>query len=49
MTTSVSYNILNLPSEVKFDDGHIVRYTYDAAGTKLKVEYLLGYIRVMDD
>lgn len=23
MTTSVSYNILNLPSEVKFDDGHI--------------------------
>lgn len=49
MATSVSYNILNLPSEVKFNDGHIVRYTYDAAGTKLKVEYLLGYIRVMDD
>ena len=46
---SITYNILNLPSEMMFNDGHIVRYTYDAAGTKLKVEYLLGYIRVMDD
>ena len=40
-TLAVPNNILNLPSEVKFDDGHITRYTYDASGTKLKAEYLL--------
>lgn len=45
---SISYNILNLPSEVKFDDGHIIRYTYDAAGTKLKAEYQLSNERFMD-
>ena len=45
---SISYNILNLPSEVKFDDGHITRYTYDAAGTKLKAEYLLSNEQFMD-
>lgn len=45
---SISYNILNLPSEVKFDDGHITRYTYDAAGTKLKAEYLLINEQFMD-
>ena len=39
---SISYNILNLPDEVRFYDGHINRYTYDANGTKLKVEYLLS-------
>lgn len=45
---SISYNILNLPSEVKFDDGHITRYTYDAAGTKLKAEYLMSNEQFMD-
>lgn len=45
---SISYNILNLPDEVKFYDGHINRYTYDANGTKLKVEYLLSNERFMD-
>lgn len=45
---SISYNILNLPDEVRFYDGHINRYTYDATGTKLKVEYLLSNERFMD-
>ena len=45
---SISYNILNLPDEVRFYDGHINRYTYDANGTKLKVEYLLSNERFMD-
>ncbi len=44
----ISYNILNLPNEVRFYDGHINRYTYDAHGTKLKVEYLLSNERFMD-
>lgn len=44
----ISYNILNLPSEVVFDDGHIVRYTYDAGGTKHKAEYLLGNERLIN-
>ena len=32
MSTSIAYNVLNLPSEVRFADGHETRYTYDADG-----------------
>ena len=32
----IAYNHLNLPEEVLFLDGNRIRYTYDAAGTKLK-------------
>lgn len=39
---SISYNILNLPTEIKFNDGHTIRYTYDATGAKLQVEYLFN-------
>ena len=46
---SISYNILNLPQSVMFDDGHETRYTYAADGRKLKVEYLLNNIRFVDD
>lgn len=45
---SIAYNILNLPREVRFNDGHIIRYTYDASGRKLKTECLLSNVRLMD-
>ena len=46
---SITYNILNLPQSVIFDDGHETRYTYAADGRKLKVEYLLNNIRFVED
>ena len=36
----VEYNLLNLPSRIEFMDGSSARYTYDATGRKLSVEYL---------
>lgn len=45
---SVSYNVLNLPEEVRFADGHVTRYTWDAAGRKLRVEYLLNSTRFIN-
>ncbi len=44
----IDYNELNLPSEVRFADGHVTRYTYDAAGRKLRVEYLLNSLAALD-
>ncbi len=40
--TSISYNHLNLPRVVAFDNGNEIRYTYDATGTKLKQEVKPG-------
>jgi hypothetical protein len=34
MSTSISYNVLNLPQTVRFADGHETRYTYDAGGAQ---------------
>lgn len=46
--TGISYNVLNLPEEVRFADGHVTRYTWDAAGRKLRVEYLLTNARFIN-
>ncbi|MEM7548391.1 MAG: fibronectin type III domain-containing protein [Bacteroidota bacterium] len=40
--TSIEYNYLNLPEIVTFNDGKAIKYTYDAAGTKLKQEVFEG-------
>ena len=45
---SISYNILNLPCEVVFADGHVTRYTYAADGRKLRVQYLLNNFAIFD-
>ncbi len=45
--TSITYNVLNLPCEVAWADGHNTRYTYDANGRKLKVEYRLNNTQVV--
>src|SRR5690606_29569245 len=34
--TTISYNHLNLPYQVTFGNGSNIKYTYDAAGTRLK-------------
>ena len=40
--TNISYNCLNLPSVVTFNDGSTVTYTYAADGTKLKTVHRTG-------
>ena len=47
--TAIAYNVLNLPSRVEFDDGHIIRYRYAADGRKLRTEYVLSNIMVIDN
>jgi RHS repeat-associated protein len=48
----ILYNHMNLPTQITFSDGKILKYTYDASGTKLKkqfngqttgTEYLSGF------
>lgn len=46
--TGISYNVLNLPEEVRFVDGHVTRYTWAADGRKLRVEYLLNSTRFIN-
>lgn len=36
---SIQYNYLNLPAEIIFSGGNMIKYTYNADGTKLKVRY----------
>jgi len=48
----ITYNVLNLPQTVAFDDGHIIRYRYAADGRKLQTAYVLdnmGFIDPADD
>ena len=47
--TAIAYNVLNLPSRVEFDDGHIIRYRYAADGRKLRTEYVLSNYTVIDN
>ena len=37
--SSISYNLLNLPSMISFGDNSFIKYTYSATGEKLGVEY----------
>ena len=38
----IYYNHLNLPTEIKFENGGRIYYTYDASGTKLKKDVDFG-------
>lgn len=40
--TDIQYNYLNLPSQIKFEDGSVFSYLYDANGTKLRTTHLSG-------
>ena len=37
--TSIEYNSLNLPGQITFSDDTKMKFTYDAAGNKLRAEY----------
>ena len=39
---NIEYNYLNLPCRVDFLDGSKVLYTYDANGTKLRIDYYIN-------
>ena len=44
----IKYNVLNLPEQIDYEDGHIVRYTYAADGRKLRVQYLVSNVSVIE-
>ena len=46
--SSITYNMLNLPQTVLFDDGHETCYTYAADGRKLRVEYRLNNFSIVE-
>lgn len=37
INTNIVYNVLGKPTQITFADGRVINYTYDAAGTKLKM------------
>lgn len=37
--TSITYNLLNLPTRMDFSDGNYILYTYDATGNKVSQDY----------
>ena len=45
---SITYNMLNLPETILFNDGHETRYTYAADGRKLRVEHRLNNFAIID-
>lgn len=45
---SITYNMLDLPQTVLFEDGHETCYTYAADGRKLRVQYLLNNFAIFD-
>ncbi len=46
--SSITYNMLNLPQTLLFDDGHETCYTYAADGRKLRVEYRLNNFSIVE-
>lgn len=45
---TIKYNVLNLPEQIEYMDGHIVQYTYAADGRKLMVKYMVSNISVIE-
>ena len=46
--TRIKYNVLNLPQEITYSDRHIVRYKYAADGRKLRTEYLMSMVPIIN-
>lgn len=44
----IKYNVLNLPERIEYMDGHIVLYTYASDGRKLKTEYQISNVGVLE-
>ncbi|MEI3456521.1 MAG: RHS repeat-associated core domain-containing protein [Bacteroides cellulosilyticus] len=45
----IQYNLLNLPSQVKFSDGSTITYTYGADGVKLRTVHKIGGVATTTD
>lgn len=45
----IQYNLLNLPSQVKFSDGSTITYTYGADGVKLRTVHRIGGVTTTTD
>ena len=45
----IQYNLLNLPSQVKFSDGSTITYTYGADGVKLRTVHKIGGVTTTTD
>ena len=45
---TIKYNVLNLPERIEYMDGHIVLYTYASDGRKLKTEYQISNVGVLE-
>ena len=45
----IQYNLLNLPSLVKFSDGSTITYTYGADGVKLRTVHKIGGVTTTTD
>ncbi|MDE6716310.1 MAG: hypothetical protein K2J74_07515, partial [Muribaculaceae bacterium] len=46
--TQITYNQIGLPHSVKFSDGHLTEYLYDASGRKLQTKYLLNNFKAIE-
>ncbi|MBO7609267.1 MAG: hypothetical protein J6S96_03575 [Muribaculaceae bacterium] len=44
----IIYNVLNLPRKITFNDGNIIQHTYAADGRRLRTEYLLSNMQIME-
>ena len=47
--SSITHNVLNLPSKVTFSDGSTIVYTYAADGTKLRMVHTISGTTTMKD
>ncbi|MBO7609269.1 MAG: hypothetical protein J6S96_03585 [Muribaculaceae bacterium] len=45
---NITYNVLNLPRRITFNDGNIIQHTYAADGRRLRTEYLLSNMQIME-
>lgn len=45
----IQYNLLNLPSQVRFSDGSTITYTYGADGVKLRTVHKIGGVTTTTD
>ncbi len=46
--SKIEYNLLNLPTKLNFADGSTISYSYDADGNKLRADYNLSLMNVIN-
>ena len=46
--SKIEYNLLNLPTKLNFADGSTISYSYDADGNKLRADYNISLMNVIN-